>query len=161
MQWHRAKPSANSKAVAVVGLAIGLFLISSPFYADSFVVQQSPTQPYGNQGEEAFKDPEDPQVCNVYLRNLRHFARLNTPMSCERPVAPQFRKLIQAVAWEDLNPREYPDLFRGVLAEFHYWKTNPPKDESRELAWSADELKERGVVFRRAKAKLSANSNNF
>jgi len=149
----RTAATRQSTSIATV-FAVSLLVATQGLLADDFVIEESPTQAFGNRGEEAFKEPEDPKVCLTYLRNLQYLARLNTPLSCERPIARQFKPMIQLVEWENLDPIRYPDLFRAVLAEFHYWKTNPPKDEEKALAWSAEKIREKEIVFRRAMAKL-------
>ena len=88
--------------------------------------------PTGNLGQAEFKDPEDPDVCDTYLRNLSYFARQDVPMSCSRPVAPQLRDKIQPVKWTALAPEEHRDLFRALVARASGWERRAPTPEVEE-----------------------------
>lgn len=115
---------------------------------DEYVlVKQDPEQT----GEYLSHIEPDPQVCQLYQDNLNYFAHQNTPMSCNRPIAPQFKNRIQEVEWEDLKPADYPELFRQVVLfnSFGY-------DKSHEaLKKHEAKLGSKEYVFRRAKLELS------
>ncbi len=98
--------------------------------------------------------PVDPTICKVYEQNLRYFAQQNVPMSCERPIAPQFKDRIQAIEWENLDPARYPALFLAIAAKRNYL---PPqqieaakKDPQAWIASVKDDFATGINVFRRA-----------
>ena len=131
-----------------------LILTSENLHADDYVLDPSPTQPSGNKGRVPFGDAEDPTVCRLYLQNLRYFAHQNIPMSCERPIGPHLRDRIQKVQWENLNPTDYPELFRSIVATERDWNREPPREEKEELAWYASAVHQRTHAFRRARLAL-------
>ena len=119
---------------------------------------------------------QDPTVCQTYLKNLRHFAQQNVPMSCERPIAPDYRDRIRHVEMEDLDPHRHPKLFNALTKYFHNGKIpiHVPKDAPDEVkikimnSWIYETppeptgpneyglhmLQEKTFVFRRAKLDL-------
>ena len=102
-----------------------IFHISVIFFtvahADDYRLDPEPQYEQGTAHILAdFEEPTDPEVCQIYLRNLQYYARLNIPMSCERPIAPQYKRKIQAVEWENLNPNEHPELFAAILKKRLY-----------------------------------------
>jgi hypothetical protein len=139
-------------------LLIGSFTFALA-YADDFRLHPKPTQPSGRE-EIPYKKPEDPKVCAIYLQNLRFFARKDTRMSCERPIAPQLGKAIQKVEWEELSPDNFPDLFRSIVAKHQHWNTNPPKDETNELRNASKAVRERLYAFRRVKLPVEGFPDN-
>lgn len=117
---------------------------------DEYVlVKQDPEQT----GEYLVDIEPDPAVCKLYEENLNHFAHQNVPMSCNRPIALQFKNRIQEVEWEDLKPADYPELFRQLVLfnSFGYDKT-PDALRKHEA-----KLATREYVFRRAKLELSGD----
>src|SRR5438552_2028934 len=122
--------------------------------ADDFILDPQPMQPSGNKGEIPFEQPADPAVCGLYLENLRYFARRNTPLSCERPIAPHLKDRIQKVEWEDLNPTDYPDLFQALVTKRRRAMGNdtPPIDKLPSGAVS--QVAQKIDVSRRAKLPL-------
>src|SRR5258706_7060156 len=71
--------------------------------ADEYALDPSPMQPSGNKGEVPFEQPADSGACDLYLENLRYFARTNMALSCERPIAPRFQDRIRQIEWQDLK----------------------------------------------------------
>jgi hypothetical protein len=139
----------SAKSIVVAGVCALVFMFSGFSMADDYRWIES-DNPEGDQQEM----PVDPKICRCYEKNLRYFARRNTPMSCERPIAPHLKERIKEVEWEDLDPDQYPDLFRAIATSGHY---SPGTDEAiieRDLknirAWIADKV----WVFRRAKLSL-------
>ncbi len=122
--------------------------------ADEYALDPSPMQPSGNKGEVPFEQPADSAVCDLYLENLRYFARTNMALSCERPIAPRFQDRIRQIEWQDLKPADYSELFRSIVAKQYSWRSNPPKDEKAALIWYADAVVRGEYVFRRAKFAL-------
>ena len=50
--------------------------------------------------EGEFSEPvKDPNVCSLYLKNLRYFVKRNLSMSCGQPVAPTLTEKIKPVEW--------------------------------------------------------------
>jgi uncharacterized protein YecT (DUF1311 family) len=97
--------------------------------------------------------PVDPKICRCYEENLRYFAKRNTPMSCERPIAPHLKDRIKEVEWEDLDPDQYPDLFRSIATSGYLPDTSEDiieRDLKDIRAGIADKIR----VFRRAKLSL-------
>src|SRR5258706_3856459 len=89
--------------------------------ADEYRLDPEPLYTQGTAHTKTpFSPPTDPKVCGVYLQNLRYFARRDAPMSCKRPIAPSFKNQIQEAAWEDLDPRAYPVLFKALVARHNF-----------------------------------------
>ena len=100
----------SARSIVVVGVCGLVFMFSEAFsMADDYRWIESPPP----EGDQQLM-PVDPKICKCYEKNLRYFARRNTPMSCERPVAPCLKNRIKKVEWEDLDPDQYPDLFRAI-----------------------------------------------
>lgn len=111
------------------------------------LVEQNPEQT----GEYLSHIEPDSQVCQLYLDNLNYFAHQNIPMSCNRPIAPQFKSRIQEVEWEDLKPADYPELFRQVVLF-----VSRGQDKTQDaLKKHEAKLVTNEYVFRRAKLELS------
>jgi hypothetical protein len=103
--------------------------------------------------------PVDPKICKVYEENLRYFAKRNVPMSCRRPIAPHLKDRIKEVEWEDINPDQYPDLFRAIVT---YNKHLPKTSEDiilRDIKFIRSEVENKVRVFRRAKLQLTGRIN--
>ncbi|HTT08476.1 MAG TPA: hypothetical protein VMH34_06760 [Gammaproteobacteria bacterium] len=123
-------------------------LVSMAVYADDYLLDPAPVYYQGTAHVETpYEKPTDSGVCELYLENLRYFAKQNIPMSCDRPIAPHLKKKIHDVAWENLDPARYPDLFNAVVAA-----TFPPSGGGVKR-WS-EEVKKGVAVFRRAKLQL-------
>jgi hypothetical protein len=125
--------------------------------ADDYRLHPSPTFTTGT-AHVRTKYPEayDSKACQTYLENLRYFAQRNTAMSCERPVAPQLMKVIQAVEWEDIDPGANAALLSTVMARASYGSDKG----SKTLDYRTDEIR-RGVrVFRRAKMTFRGTFDN-
>jgi len=123
---------------------------ASTVRSDDYVLDPEPTEPSGNKGEMPFDPPDDSKVCPLYLENLRFFARHNTPMSCERPIATHMRSAMAEVEWENLDPLTHPELFRSIVALASYGQVKP---QSPFDGW-VQRLKKGEIVFRRAKLSL-------
>ena len=140
----------SAKSIVVVGVyALALISLSSITMADDYRWIES-DNPEGDQQEM----PVDPKICKCYEKNLRYFARRNTPMSCERPIAPCLKNRIKKVEWEDLDPDQYPGLFRAIATSGHY---SPGTDEAiieRDLKSVRERIANKVWVFRRAKLSL-------
>lgn len=94
-----------------------------PAHADDYRLDAKPQYTTGTAHTVMdFETPSDPDACEIYLRNIRYYARLNTPMSCERPIAPQYKANIQMVEWENLSPAEYPELFAAIISKASWVK---------------------------------------
>ena len=126
--------------------------------ADDYYLDLHPMQSFGNQGQEPFNEPSDPKVCELYLQNLRYFAKRKVAMSCERPIAPHLQDRIKKIVWHRLDPNRHPELFRAVVAALHNWHYAPPKDEQEAIAWYANEVTTSAYVFRRATARLDRST---
>ncbi len=125
--------------------------------ADDYRLHPAPTFETGTAHVETeFAKADDPRVCNAYLANLRYYATRNTPMSCERPIAPHLKNVITELEWDNLDPLKYDDLFRSViaLASFGQDTTQTAFD------WRAQQLRKGETVFRRAKLSLSGYFDN-
>jgi hypothetical protein len=96
----------------------------------------------------------DPEICKVYEENLRYFAKRNTSMSCNRPIAPQLKGRIKEVEWEDLDPDQYPDLFRAIVTFGRYSRGSSEDAIQRDLKFILADIANRVRVFRRAKLSL-------
>jgi len=118
--------------------------------ADDYVLDPAPKLETGTAlALIDYERPEDPRVCGIYLENLRYFAQRNTPMSCERPIAPHLQDRIQKVEWENLDPDGYPELYRAVALRFL------GKDVSQgAMNKVSGEIRRGAYVFRRAKLDL-------
>jgi uncharacterized protein len=121
-------------------------------HADDYRLDPNPQYTTGTlQVLADFEEPADPEVCQIYLRNLQYFARLNTPMSCRRPITPQYKSKIQAVEWENFDPNQYPELFGAIINIEFYGKANRKEAFDEQ----AREVREGSHVLRRAKLELS------
>ena len=138
-----------------------ILFISNIFYliaqADDYRLDAEPQYTTGTAHTVMdFETPSDPEACQIYLRNLRYYARLNTPMSCERPIAPQYKANIQLVEWENLNPTEYPKLFAAIVTKVSYGSDNTKEA----IDYRAKEVLKGISVFRRAKLELTSTFFN-
>jgi uncharacterized protein YecT (DUF1311 family) len=97
--------------------------------------------------------PVDPKICECYEKNLRYFAERNTPMSCNRPIAPCLKDRIKKVEWEDLDPDQYSDLFRSI-ATYNYLPGTGEYTTERNLKSIREDVAKKVRVFRRAKLSL-------
>jgi hypothetical protein len=147
-------PASPMRVWAVIALTLGFFVEAHWACADDYRLARTPKQASGSQGEAPLKKPDDPKVCDVYVQNLRYFARRDTAMSCERPIAPFLRNRIQQIEWEDLDPGRYPELLRAVVSRYQHWQTRAPKDEEQELRRITEAIGTKEYAFRRAKLKL-------
>jgi uncharacterized protein len=102
--------------------------------------------------------PVDPEICKLYEENLRYFANRNTPMSCNRPIAPHLKKRIKKVEWEDLDPDQYPDLFRATVIWAQYLKGQAEDRIQEALKYARDGTANKVRVFRRAKLSLGGRA---
>lgn len=151
---------------------------SSTVKADDYFL--APLPQLGAKSEDEMTMPlakmQDPTVCQTYLQNLRHFARQNVPMSCERSIAPTLRDRIRHVEMEDMDPHRYPKLFNALTKYFHNGKIpiHVPRDAPDEVkirkmnSWIYETppeptgpneyglhmLQEKTFLFRRAKLDL-------
>jgi hypothetical protein len=141
---------ASARIIVVAGLCGMLSMFSAAFsMADDYRWIESP-DPGGDQ--QIF--PVDPEICKVYEENLRYFAKRNTPMSCNRPIAPHLKERIKEVEWEDLDPDQYPDLFRAI-ATFGAYSPGTGEDIiQRDLKFIRANIANKVRAFRRAKLSL-------
>lgn len=130
-------------------LLSAFFLLSfTGGHADEYV---SVNQDLEKTGEYLSHIEPDQVVCELYQKNLNYFAHQNVPMSCNRPIASQFKNRIQEVEWEDLKPADYPELFRQVVVfESQGYDKFPDALKKHEAKLATKEY-----VFRRAKLALS------
>ena len=128
-----------------------MLCISFASAADDYRLHPAPTQPAGSGAVDiAYDKPDDPQVCGLYLKNLRYWAQSNTPMSCERPVAPALQDRIRVVEWEDLEPVQYKELFEALVSAISHGR-----DKNAEaIEHRVGEVKRKEYVFRRARLSL-------
>jgi hypothetical protein len=140
----------SARSIVVAGVCGLVLMFSAAFsMADDYRWIES-DNPDGDQQEM----PVDPKICKVYEENLRYFAKRNTPMSCERPIAPCLKNRIKKVEWEDLDPDQYPNLFRAIATSGHY---SPGTDEAiieRDVKNIRARIADKVWVFRRAKLSL-------
>lgn len=121
--------------------------------ADDYLLDPAPKEMI-DWNWEKYKKPRDKEVCSLYLQNLQYFARRNEPMSCGQPIAPMLKDKIRKVEWENLDPDQYPDLFKAVIKVV---RTSGEEPSDKEMKWRRMEIKERGVVFRRLKFDLKGS----
>lgn len=105
-----------------------------------------------SEGEQLI--PIDPKICKLYEENLKYFAKQNTPMSCNRPIAPHLKDRIKEVEWEDLDPDRYPELFRAVVTLHKYLPGTGEDIIQRDLKFIREDIAKKIRVFRRAKLSL-------
>lgn len=121
---------------------------------DDYVLDPEPKEMIDWNWEE-YKKPEDKGVCSIYLQNLQYFARRSEPLSCGQPIAPTVQDKIKPAEWENLDPDQYPDLFKAAIKEaFHFGREEPAEGE---IKWRKKEVKERAMVFRRLKFGLTGS----
>jgi hypothetical protein len=139
--------SARSIVTAVCGVA---FVFSAAFsLADDYRWVESPEL---EDDQQVFRF--DPKICKVYGENLRYFAARNTPMSCNRPIASHLKDRIKEVEWEDLDPDQFPDLFRAVVTLNKYLPGTGEDIIQRDLKFARADVANKVRVFRRAKLSL-------
>jgi hypothetical protein len=140
----------SARSVVVTGIcALALISLSSISWADDYRWDGS-LDPEGDYQVM----PVDPKICKCYEKNLRYFARRNTPMSCKRPIAPFLKDRIKEVEWEDLDPDRYPDLFRSIATFGHYQPGTSEDIIQRDLKLIRANIANKVRVFRRAKLSL-------
>ncbi len=128
--------------------------------ADDYRLDLAPTYDQGTAHiEQAYPTAHDPEVCKTYLRNLRYFAKKNTPMSCVRPIAPSLKNQIQAIEWEDLDPIKHQGLLAAIIQKQELLFDRSPDIEKR-LAIRIAQLEKKEFVFRRAKLKFEGFFDN-
>jgi hypothetical protein len=93
--------------------------------ADDYRLDPKPEYSQGSEHElMPFDSPSDPELCGIYLKNIRYFAKKNSPMSCETPVWSQLKDRIQHVEWEDLDPNKNEELFEALVAKRTFMPAN-------------------------------------
>ena len=102
----------------------------------------------------------DPEICKCYEENLRYFARRNTPMACDRPIAPHLKDRIKKVDWEDLDPDRYSDLLRAIGTCYGDLPGTGEDIIQRNLKYIRTDLTNGAWVFRRAKLSLVGRIND-
>jgi len=145
----------------VCWLSVGGYVVAFHVaFADEYRLDPAPTFEQGTAlVPMAYAKSDDPAVCRIYLENLRYYARRNTAMSCERPIAPHLSGTIADVEWENLDPVVHKELFQSVIALASFGKDAT----HAALSWRTDELRKGVSVFRRARLSLSGyfdNGNN-
>lgn len=150
MEW---KLTSLAKVTPVAGCVVGSILLmsySAIAGSDDYRWVQYP------QDKESQLIPVDPSICKLYEQNLRYFARKNIPMSCSRPIAPQFKSKIKDVDWEDLDPGKYPELLYAIVTKNrNYFIGKSEELIQRDLASIRREIKLGIYAFRRAKLSLA------
>lgn len=151
------KPDLRKTFVRVT-LLFSIGMLSFFAYADDYDYVRDPAPSVYLNGVpvDDYSTANDPQVCNLYLKNLQYFARRNEPLSCGQPVAPILKGQIQPVEWENLDPDKYPELFLAVVKTFprlYLALSGTPKDEEA-VAFMRKAIMDGSVVFRRAKLAL-------
>jgi hypothetical protein len=140
----------NMRSIVVAGVCGLVFLFSAAFsMADDYRWDGSPDPA----GDDQYI-PVDPEICKCYEENLRYFAKRNTPMSCNRPIAPHLKDRIKEVEWEDLDPDQYPDLFRAIATSGQYSPGTGEDIIQRHLIYIRARIANKVWVFRRAKLSL-------
>jgi hypothetical protein len=144
----------RARIIVVAGVCALLPIFSVAFsMADDYRWVESP-DPGGDQQII----PVDPEICKCYEENLRYFAKRNTPMSCNRPIAPHLKGRIKEVEWEDLDPDRYPDLFRAIATCNKYLPGTSEDIIQRDLKLIRANIAKKVRVFRRAKLSLYGNT---
>jgi hypothetical protein len=111
------------KIKSILFTFIFMIQVTITVQADDYLLDPAPVYYQGTAHVETqYEKPVDPDVCKLYLKNLRFFAKQNAPMSCERPIAPQLQEQLRNVEWENLDPSKYPDLFQAMVT-----RTFPPQ----------------------------------
>lgn len=119
-----------------------------PALADTYVLDRNAVV-QERTGRIPFKKPDDPGVCKLYLENLNYFARTGRSMSCDRSVAPHLAQRIQKVEWVNLDPDQYPTLFREAVSVTRHGGSQSATED--DLARTRKLMVERSFVFRRSK----------
>jgi hypothetical protein len=78
--------------------------------------------------------PRDPSVCVLWGKNLNYFAKQDKPLSCDRPVDPQFKGLSRP-EWTKLDPREHIALVRKLDRLLFYDNPLRPRRAFVEEEW--------------------------
>lgn len=140
----------SARSIVVAGLCGLVFIFSAAVsMADDYRWIESPDPA----GDDQYI-PVDPEICKCYEENLRYFAKRNTPMSCNRPIAPHLKDRIKEVEWEDLDPDRYPDLFRAIATSGQYQRGTGEDIIQRDLKSNRAAIANKVRVFRRAKLSL-------
>jgi len=130
-------------------ILLSLLSVSRRSYAGDYEPDPTPVARHGRY-EQPFESPQDPKVCSIYLQNLQYFARRNLPMSCGQPIAPTLTDKIKPAEWVDLDPDQYPELFKAVVTDYLHGK-----NVETQLAGYRAAVKKRRYVFRLAKLNLN------
>jgi hypothetical protein len=143
----------SARWIVVVALCALVFVFSEAFsMADDYRCVR-PAEPEGDQRDQPIIR-FDPKICKVYEENLRYFAKRNRPMSCNRPIAPHLEDRIKEVKWEDLDPDQYPELFRAIVTCNRYLTGTGEDVIQRDLKYVRADIANKVKVFRRAKLSL-------
>lgn len=137
--------------------ACGLILSQRLVYADDYIRDPAPAITSNGTPVLDFATPKDPQACDLYLENLRYFARRKEPLSCGQPVAPTLKNKIHPVEWENLDPDKYPELFKALVRDFQhlndlFYRAGIP--DERVYALSSKDVKGGAELIRRANLNL-------
>jgi len=140
----------SSGAIVVASICGLVFVFSAASsMADDYRWTESPDPA----GDEQYI-PVDPKICKLYEENLRYFAKRNTPMSCNRPIAPHLKDRIKQVEWEDLDPDRYPALLQAIATRNQYSPGTGEDIIQRDLKLIRANIANKVRVFRRAKLSL-------
>ncbi|MBI4961758.1 MAG: hypothetical protein HY913_00640 [Desulfomonile tiedjei] len=140
----------SAKTIVVAGICALVFMFFPALTtADDYRWDEAPFP----EGDRQKYEP-DPEICELYEENLRYFAKRNTPMSCERPIAPHLKDRIREVEWEDLDPDRYPDLFLAIATFGAFLSGTSEEIIQRDLKFIRAGIPNKVWVFRRAKLSL-------
>jgi hypothetical protein len=144
------KTGKRMNRIAIIAVSMFLCNIS---LADDYQLDPAPAYSQGSAHIlESFRSPSDPNSCVNFLTNIRRFAKLKTPMSCETPIGNDLNGQVKKIEWTDLDPIQYADLFKALVARDTFKEEIAVKDE--EIASQRDLVNSRQYIFRRAKLEL-------
>lgn len=151
---NKSRLTSLIRKLICMQIMLGLFYIPCYGYADDYFQIKAPRYIQGKADTEGtlYTSASDPEVCRVFLKNLRYFARRNEPLSCGQPVAPMLTNNIKPVEWEDLDPDQYSKLLWDIVSDsrFHY------DDATKKKIFSdiSERIRKKLKLFRRAKLDI-------
>ncbi|MGA7180290.1 MAG: hypothetical protein WBX11_11970 [Thiobacillaceae bacterium] len=143
--------NTSLRRASIAGLffyVMGGLFVSLPAKADDYRLDPAPKEMI-DWNWEKYPVAQDKEVCSLYLKNLRYFARRNEPLSCGQPIAPMLKDKIKTAEWENLDPEKYRNLAKDIVKLAEFKQADPSEKEAVETVRN---FKERsGFVFRRLK----------
>ena len=116
------------------------------------ILQERPGLPPGEE-RKGIKPPDEPGLCEVYLRNIQYLSHRGTLRVRSESVAPDLNDRIQVLAWEDIDPDKYSALFNEAVSIAKYGGSRPASEAI--LANVRRLINERHWVFRRIREPIT------